>query len=144
MDELDFSAFGQTFMFSPSLQKGGFRWRPLTSTPQQAKVNGAEVGDVSSSADQSAGPSAFPLGRDADHVPVHVLTGLVKQIGTSIGDNIASCLRSAPTGDVTLAPWTIADLSKVSLTVSQHSYEPHPFRGDKTDKLSVSEWEDCV
>ena len=146
MDELNLSALGrgQTFMFSPSLQKGGFRGRPLTSTPQQAKVNGAEGGDVSSSADQLAGPSAFSGGRDVDHVPVHVLTDLVKQIGTSIGENIASCLRSAPTGDVTLAPSTIADLSKMSLTVSQHSGEPHPFRGDKTDKLSVSEWEDCV
>ena len=45
------------------------------------------------------------------HVPVHVLTELVKQIGTSIGENIASCLRSAPAGDVTLGPSTIANLS---------------------------------
>ena len=80
-------------------------------------MNGAEGSDVSSSADRSDGPSAFSGGRDVDHVPVHVLTYLVKQIGTSIGVNIASCIRSAPTGDVTLAPSTIADLSKVSLTV---------------------------
>ena len=41
------------------------------------------LGVVFSSADQSAGPSAFSGGRDVDHVPVHVLTELVKQIGTT-------------------------------------------------------------
>lgn len=75
----------------------------------------------------------FIVGQDVEHVPVHVLSGLVKQTGTSIGETIASCLKSGPAGDVTSAPSAIADLSKVSLTLSHHSYEPHPFRGDKTD-----------
>lgn len=37
-----------------------------------------------------------------------------------------------------------ANLSKVNLTVSHSSNEPHPFRGDETDRLSVSEWEESM
>lgn len=75
---------------------------------------------------------------------VHVLSDLVKQIGTSIGENIVSCLKSIPTNDANMTQSTTADLSKVNVTVTHDSYEPQPFRGDDTDRVSVSEWEDAM
>ena len=147
MDEFNFSSIGrgQAFGFSPSQRKVGIEGKPLTSTPHHAMPNVSDDGGAfAAAAGGSADLPAFSGGKDLEHVSVHVLTELVRQIGASIGENIASCLRSVPAADVTLAPSTIADLSKVSLTVSQHSNEPHNFRGDKTDKLSVSDWVDCV
>lgn len=75
---------------------------------------------------------------------VHVLSDLVKQIGTSIGENIVSCLKSIPANDANMTQSITADLSKVNLTITHDSYEPHPFRGDNTDKISVSEWEEAM
>ena len=42
--------------------------------------------------------------------------------------------------------FSTTDFSKVNLTVnsSHDSYDPHPFRGDKTDSLTISEWEESV
>lgn len=51
---------------------------------------------------------------------------------------------SIPANDVSVAQSSTADLSKVNLTVSHESYEPHLFRGDNTDRLTVSEWEESV
>lgn len=70
--------------------------------------------------------------------------GLVKQIGTSMGEIIASCQNSVPAADASVGRSNMADFSQVNITVSQHSCEPPPFRGDESDKNSVTEWEDSV
>lgn len=68
----------------------------------------------------------------------------MRQIGSSIGENIVSCLKSLPAGGATMTQSTSADLSKVNLTIGHDSYDPHPFRGDDTDKISVFEWEETM
>lgn len=81
--------------------------------------------------------------QEQDQIPVTALTDLVKQIGVSIGENIVSCLKSIPTSDMSPQP-NMVDLSKLHLSVSTSSIEPLPFRGDSTDKLPVSDWEESV
>ena len=118
----------------------------ITSTPHNpnARARRNVCDSACSTADVGVDSQSAPPGRDVGHVPVTVLSDLVKQIGTSIGENIASCLKSIPTGGVNTTQSATADISKVNLTVSHDSYEPHPFRGDNTDKISVSEWEDAM
>lgn len=104
----------------------------MTSTPHHAKLNQTNCNDTYTSADVRSGdPSVFSVGQEVEHVSVNVLSDLVKQVGISIGENIVSCLKCIPASDASVARSTIADLSKVSLTVSHHSYEPHPFRGGR-------------
>ncbi|KAK0146218.1 hypothetical protein N1851_014480 [Merluccius polli] len=149
MDELNFSGFGRGrgLWLSPPLQTvGGHRkGKVMTSTPYHAVMNQTDCDGAYATADiQTGDQPAFSVGQDAEQVSVRVLGDLVKQIGASIGENIVSCLKSIPTGDVSVAHSSIADLSKVNLTLSHHSYDPHPFRGDTTDKPSISEWEEAV
>lgn len=108
----------------------------FTSSPHQAGND--TFADV-----EMAGQSVHS-GQDVERVPVTILSDLVKQIGTSIGENIVSCLKSIPASDVSMAQLATANLSKVNLTVSHDSYEPHFFKGDNTDRLSVSEWEESI
>lgn len=146
MDEPNLSGVGrgQTLWLSPAI--GGRNERkPWTSTPHHAMFNGMECDDAYATVGVQAGnPPAFSVGQDVEHVSVNVLSDLVKQIGSSIGENIVSCLKSVTAGESSFSPLSIADLSKVNLTVSHNSYDPHPFRGDKTDKLSLSEWVEAV
>lgn len=131
---------------STSPTVGGLREsEPLTSTPHDAMgIQGAN-NDMYGGADVSPGEHFMPpAGRDGGHVSVDVLSDLVKKIGTSIGENIVSCLKSISANEASVARSSVADLSKVNLTVSHQSYEPHPFRGDGTDRLSISEWEGSV
>lgn len=46
---------------------------------------------------------------------------------------------SIPASDVS----STVDISKVNQTVND-SFEPHPFRGDNNDRLTIPEWEDSV
>lgn len=117
----------------------------MTSTPHLAKVTENKRGNACDTDNDSSGNTASPtVDQDVEHVPVNVLSDLVKQIGTSIGENILSCLKSIPAGDTSLSHSAIAGLSRVNLTVSHDSYEPQSFRGDSTDRISVSEWVESV
>lgn len=86
--------------------------------------------------------NTLSVDQDVEHVPVNILGDLVTQIRASIGD--VSCLKSIPAGDASLTCSAIPDLSKVNLTVSHDSYEPHSFMGDSTDRISFYEWEEFV
>lgn len=149
MDELNLTSFGrgQKLWFNPSLQTvGGLtEGKPITSTPCHAKVARTVSDSVCDNTDDGSGNTASPpVDQDAENVPVSVLSDLVKQIGASIGENIVSCLKSIPAGDASLTRSAIADVSRINLTVSHDSYEPHSFWGDNTDRISVTEWEESV
>lgn len=118
--------------------------RRVTSTPHYTKAKNNVCDGACPTADIGLDGQSSPSGPDVKRVPVNVLSDLVRQIGTSIGENIVSCLKSIPAGDVNMTHSTTADLSKVNLTVSHDNYEPHPFRGDNTDRVSVSEWEEAM
>lgn len=109
--------------------------RHATSTPlsRPGRDSACAAADV-----EVDGESAIS-GRD-----VHVLSHLVRQIGSSIDENIVSCLKSLLAGGATMTQSTSADLSKVNLTIAHDSYDPHPFRGHDTDKISVFEWEEAM
>lgn len=110
----------------------------ITSTPHHVNVTHTVCDGACATVDIGDDQSA-PSSLDVEHVPVTALSDLVKQIGTSIGENIVSCLKSISASDVSMAQQThTVDLSKANLTVCQDSYEPHPFRGDDSDKLPVS------
>ena len=129
---MDLSGFGRGrgLWFNSSLPTvGGLReGRPVTSTPN---VRPSEQ-------------YTSYVGQDVGSIPVDVLGDLVERIGTSIGENIVSCLKSISANDASVAHSASPDLSRVNLTVSHPSYEPHPFRGDNTDRVSISEWEETV
>lgn len=71
--------------------------RHVTSTPHN------HLGRAS--ADAGVDGESPLSGRD-----VHVLSDLVKQIGTSIGENIVSCLKSLPANEANVTQSTTADL----------------------------------
>lgn len=138
MDQHNVSSVGrgskQWFSQFPTLD-GFSESRHVTSTPHGRPGRDGACATADVGVD---GESALS-GQD-----VHVLSDLVKQIGTSIGENIVSCLQSIPATDANMTQSTTADLSKVNLTITHDSYEPHPFRGDNTDRMSVSEWEEAM
>lgn len=147
MDEPNVSGIGRgsKLWFSQFPTLGGLNEdRRATSTPHYTKAERNVCDGACPAAHIGVDGQSSLSGLDVEHVPVNVLSDLVKQIGTSIGENIVSCLKSIPAGDVNMTHSTTADLSKVNLTVSHVSYEPHPFRGDNTDKVSVSEWEEAM
>lgn len=138
MDEHNVSSVGRgsKLWFSQLPALGGLGDdRHVTSTPHTRPGRDSACATADAGVD---GESALS-GRDA-----HVLSDLVKQIGTSIGENIVSCLKSIPVIDANVTQSTTADLSKVNLTINHDSHEPHPFRGDDTDGISVSEWEEAM
>lgn len=138
MDDYNVSSVGRgsKLWFSQFPTLGGLSEdRHATSTPHGRPGRDS----AGAAADVGVDGESTLSGRD-----VHVLSDLVKQIGTSIGENIVSCLKSIPANDANVAQSTTADLSKVNLTITHDGYEPHPFRGDSTDRISVSEWEEAM
>lgn len=88
--------------------------------------------------------------KEKGDISVDVLTNVVKQIGQSIGDNIASCLESRTMGNV-VGPRSAThdyvnstDLSGLKLVLQSDIKEPVYFRGDGSEKFTVHEWEDIM
>jgi len=123
--------------------RGTDKISPLSSTP----IHTRHVNVPTSTVSQSCAVSDdFVQFFDLNAVPVNLITDIVKQIGSSIGQNIITCLETGGfsqnrQSDSTI---TMSDLSKVSLVVKKDVNEPPFFRGDEEEKMCVDEWVETV
>ncbi len=116
---------------------------PLFSTPIHTRSVDVQTPTVSQSCAVSDDSVQFS---DLNSVPVNLINNIVKQIGTSIGQNIVNCLESGVFGQnkQSESTFNMSELSKVSLIVKHNVNEPPYFRGDGEEKISVDEWVETV
>lgn len=89
-----------------------------------------------------------------EHTTTHQLRELIGELGSQIGESIASRLlacqpalssQALPNKSSRAESFTAtADTSKISLIVRPDIKDPSMFRGDGTDKYSIHEWIDTV
>lgn len=130
--------------FIQAHQAGGAdRISPLSSTPIHTRHDNVPTSTVSQSCAVSDDSVQFS---DLNAVPVNLINDIVKQIGSSTGQSIITCLESGGFGQNKHSDSTInmSDLSKVSLVVKQDVNEPPFFRGDGEENICVDEWVETV
>lgn len=130
--------------FIQAHQTGGAdKISPFSSTPIHIRHDKVQTSTVSQSCAVSDDSVHFS---DLNAVPVNLIHDIVKQIGSSIGQNIITCLESGGFGQNKQTDSTInmSDMSKVSLVVKQDVNEPPFFRGDGEEKICVDEWVETV
>ncbi len=116
---------------------------PVFSTPIHTRSVDVQTPTVSQSCAVSDDSVQFS---DLNSVPVNLINNIVKQICTSIGQNIVNCLESGVFGQTKQSESTLnmSELSKVRLIVKHNVNEPPYFRGDGEEKISVDEWVETV
>lgn len=110
--------------------------------------------DVSPVCPTPPNPSDSSIGVSSDR-----LADLIRTIGTEIGDSIKANLQQQGHADQTCvvtterlqhvfqpdqSATTVIDASKLNLVLRSEVNAPHYFRGDGSDKYSVSEWEELM
>ncbi|XP_026082956.1 uncharacterized protein LOC113058911 [Carassius auratus] len=116
---------------------------PLFSTPIHTRSVDVQTPIVSQSS--AISDDSVQLS-DLNAVPLNLINDIVKQIGSSIGQNIVTCLESGVFGQNKQSDSTfnMSELSKVSLVVKHDVNEPVCFRGNGEEKISVDEWVESV
>jgi hypothetical protein len=84
-------------------------------------------------------------GENENRTQLQALAELVKQLCSEIGNQVAASLAGA--GASTSPPQPIVEIpdwSKVNLILKSDVREPPHFRGDNTDRCTVTEWQELM
>lgn len=113
---------------------------PSVSSSQPEHVSSSQPGNDDSEESQKA-----IGGENENRTQLQALAELVKQLGSEIGNQVAASLAGA--GPSTSPPQPIVEIpdwSKVNLILKSDVREPPHFRGDSTDRCTVTEWQELM